>query len=251
MGQYYHGVILDAETRKPIMATYPVFRKMAESGLWDVCRIAYEVSKGRLGYKQRVTWAGDYSEREDYDGETLYHYIVNNSVPETMGKEYKKYPIKGSKFSEAWYNSIDAFFRQYVTDEKDIIRPEYRYLCNHDRHEWIDLMPFFTAKERVFWNPIAILTSDPTCRCGGGGDYRYKEDFEWYGAWSDCRLSSEPAPPDGYRRIAPMFEAKTRIGADDQLLESEPVAPMLEVGEPTFAERLRKALVEHYGSKAA
>jgi len=137
MGQYYHGVILDAETRKPIMATYPVLMKMAESGLWDVCRIAYEVSKGRQGYKQRVTWAGDYSERKDYDGETLYRYILNNSVPETMGKEYKKYPIKGSKFSEAWFNSIDAFFRQYVTDEKDIIRPEYRYLCNHDRREWI------------------------------------------------------------------------------------------------------------------
>ncbi len=249
MGQYYHGVILDAKTRKPVMATYPLFMKMVETGLWDVSRMVYELSKKGRAYKQRVTWAGDYSERLDYDGDTLYCYITNGNVPETMGEEYRKFPIKADKFSEAWYDAVDKFFRQYVTDEKDIIREEFRYLCNHDRREWIDLMPFYTAEERRFWNPLAILTSDPTCRCGGNGDYRYKDDFEWYGAWSDCILSSEAMPPLNYKRIAPMFNAEKPLADDDPLLQTDPIAPDHLI-EESFSDRLRAAIKKYYGEVA-
>lgn len=249
MGQYYHGVILDAKTKKPILTTYPLFMKIVESGLWDVNRIVYELSKKGRAYKQRVTWAGDYSERKDYDGDTLYRYIKKSKVPEAMGKEQKKFPITARDFTDAWYDAYDKFFRQYVTDEKDIIREEFRYLCNHDRKEWIDLMPFYTAEERMFWNPLAILTSDPTCRCGGNGDYKFKDDFEWYGAWSDCILSSEPMPPMNYKRIAPLFNAQKPLADDDPLLESPPAPPAIESTQ-TFADRLRAALQKNYGEAA-
>ena len=134
MGQYYHGVILDAETRKPILATYPEFLKLIESSIWDMSRVVYEISAKGSAYKQRVTWAGDYSERKDYDGENLESYVNTHEVPEAMGKQQGKYPIKAPKFTDKWCDEYDAFFRRYVTDDKDVIRPEFRYLCNHDRH---------------------------------------------------------------------------------------------------------------------
>ena len=250
MGQYYYGVILDAKTRKPIMADYPLGgMKLAESGLWSMSRMVYELSKKGRAYKQRVTWAGDYSERLDYDGDNLWHYIEEHKIPETMDKEFKRYPLKAQVYSEAWYDKIDKFFHQYVYDKDYVIREEFRYLCNHDRREWIDLMPFYTAEKRYFWNPLAILTSDPTCRCGGGGDYRFKDDFEWYGAWSDCILSSEAMPPLNYKRIAPMFNAEKPLADDDPLLESPPAPPAIE-NTQTFADRLRAALQKNYGEAA-
>lgn len=241
MGQYYHGVMLDAKTRKPIMATYPKFMKMIETGLYDVNSIVYEVSKKGHAYKQRVTYAGDYSERKDYGGVNLWEYIHGHRVPEVMSEELKKHPITAKYESDAWFDAFDKFYSQYVTDDKGIIRDEFRYLCNHDRKEWIDLMPFYTADDRLFWNPIAILTSDVTCRCQGSGDYEYKEDFEWYGAWDSCILSAEAAPPDGYKRISPTFPAKTGIACDDPMLEHPPVAPAIEC-KKSPAERLREAL---------
>ena len=247
MGQYYFGVILDAETRKPIMANYPLGgMKLIESGLWDTSRMVYELSKKGRAYKQRVTWAGDYSERDNYDGNNLWHYVCTrkntaDKIPEAMGEEFRKYPRKHlDGYSEAWCDEIDSFFHQYVYDKDYNIRDEFRYLCNHDRKEWIDLMPFYTAEERMYWNPLAILTSDPSCRCQGGGDYFYKEDFEWYGAWNDCILSSEAMPPDGYRQITPTFPAKTRIDWNDPIIKIPPIAPQLEA--PTLTERLRVAL---------
>ena len=226
MGQYYHGVILDAKTRKPIMATYPMFMKLIESAIWDMSRMVYELSAKGSAYKQRVTWAGDYSAHKDYNGETLWEFVHGNRVPEAMGKEMGINPITAREFTDAWYDQHDRFFRQYVTDDKDVIREEFRYLCNHDRREYVDLMPFYKAKKRAFWNPLAILTSDPTCRCQGGGDYFFREDFEYYGAWNEGVLSAEPKPVSGYKKLLATFPAKTRIDGDrlEKLLAITPVA---------------------------
>lgn len=247
MGQYYHGVILDAETRKPILATYPEFFKLIESGLWDMGRMVYELSRKGRAYKQRVVWAGDYSENVDENGDTLFHRIHEGKVPEAMGAEANRFPMRHAKYTDPWCDEMDKFFRQYVTTDEDVIREEFRYLCNHDRREYIDLMPFYTAEERTFWNPLAILTSDPTCRCQGGGDYRFRDDFEYYGWWSECMLSSEPAPPDGYKRIAPTFEARKRLEGKDteQLLLLPPTGHALEA-QPTLEQRLRDALRKHF-----
>ena len=69
MGQYYYGVIIDKDSKEPIMAAY--CGKLTESNRADMASFAYELSKGRKGYMQRLVWAGDYSSQKDYDGETL------------------------------------------------------------------------------------------------------------------------------------------------------------------------------------
>ena len=83
MGQYYYGVILNAKTNEPIMAAY--CGKLLESNKADLASFAYELSKGRKGYMQRVVWAGDYSEQKDSEGNTLYHRISDR---EERGEDY-------------------------------------------------------------------------------------------------------------------------------------------------------------------
>lgn len=238
MGQYYYGVIIEKETRKPIMA-YNGY-KLIECGWATTIQFAYELSKAGRCYKQRVTWAGDYSDRKDYDGLRLYNYLLGNEeegrkpvkLPEAMDNLLPKYPshdLKGDEREKArdkYWKDYEDVVSKYLMADKFKVRPELRYLCNHDRKEYYDLQKFcdylwkqYKDNKRYdgFESPLAILTSDPTCRIKGGGDYFYQEGFEYYGAWSDCVISTEPDVPEGYKEVRTLFEGKTRIWDPDTI----------------------------------
>lgn len=229
MGQYYYGVILNRETRKPIMADY--CGKLTESNRADMASFAYELSKGRKGYRQRVIWAGDYSEQEGADGHTLYDQISDMDEHDTLTKTLhdlcatmeKTYGLDDEEYELASKRNEEkgnAYFLSHIYNASGTFKQDIRYLCNHDRREYMDLNAYqFCDHWATVNNPLAILTSDPTCRIKGGGDYFYQEGWQYYSLWSGCILSTEPLVPEGYKEIKVRFECKTPIWTPDTISE--------------------------------
>lgn len=227
MGQYYYGVILNAKTNEPIMADY--CGKLTESGKADLASFAYELSKGRKGYMQRVVWAGDYSEQKDDAGNTLYANInaieeagkktetlhdLYATMEQAAGLEDEEYQLASKRNEEKG----NAYFLAHIYNEDGTFKQNIRYLCNHDRREYFDLNAYkFHPHWEKVTNPLAVLTSDPTCRIKGGGDYFYQDDWQYYSAWSGCIMSAEPEVPEGYKNIGVQFACKTLIWDPDTI----------------------------------
>lgn len=215
MGQYYYGVIIDKDSKQPIMAAY--CGKLTESNRADMASFAYELSKGRKGYKQRLVWAGDYSRLKDYNGDTLYNLISEQKVATTLQElndiRAAIRDLHGEAYDKAcedYKKKSEAYFTEHIYKPNGDLRDELRYLCNHDRQEYMDLNAFPRDWERI-QNPLPILFSDPTCRIQGGGDYMYQDDWQYYSLWYGCVVSTEKDVPDGYKEIAPRFEENTEI----------------------------------------
>lgn len=239
MGQYYFGVIIDSESRQPVMAHDGY--KLHESARTTMLSFVYELSRKGSCYKQRVIWAGDYSDHEDYNGFNLYSYLSGDKeegrepvkLPDGMASLLPTYPSydleddERDKAIDEYWAEYKRVFEQYVVNDDWTIKPELRYLCDHDRKEYFDLLTFTkylnsrdAEGERDLWeNALAILCSDPTCRISGGGDYFYQEGFEYYGSWSGDVISAEPEIPEGYKEVKTVFEGKTRIWDADTISE--------------------------------
>lgn len=211
MGQYYYGVILNRETRKPMMACY--CGKLGETVRTD--DIYYELSKYGNAYKQRVVWAGDYSERKDYDGQPLYNVVADMKDAGTLPSTLPQIDAYAKEHGEKWTDVYDRFVAEHHLYREDgLIADDFRYLCDHDKREVVDIQAYKNIGKGWDYQNFGLLpclTSDPTCRILGGGDYCYRESFEDVGRWSGDILSVEPEIPQGYKLIKPYFAAKTRI----------------------------------------
>jgi len=229
MGQYYYGVIIDKDSKQPIMAAY--CGKLTESNRADMASFAYELSKGRKGYMQRLVWAGDYSSQKDYDGQILYHVIgdreekgekVATTLQELADIWRTIRDLKGEAYEKAkedYEQKSEAYWMEHIYKANGDLRDELRYLCNHDRREYMDLNAFPIRNWEKVQNPLPILFSDPTCRIKGGGDYMYQEDWQYYSLWYGCVVSTEKDIPEGYKEIAPRFEENTEIWTPDSICE--------------------------------
>lgn len=231
MGQYYYGVIIDKDSKQPIMAAY--CGKLTESNRADMASFAYELSKGRKGYMQRLVWAGDYSSQKDYNGNTLYDLISEDEengekIATTIQELHDIWAtirnLKGVAYEKAhedYEKKSEAYWAEHIYKPNGLLRDELRYLCNHDRKEYMDLnaFPFDKNNWEEIRNPLAILFSDPTCRIKGGGDYFFQDDWEYYSLWHGCVVSTEKDVPEGYKKIAPRFEQKTEIWTPESITE--------------------------------
>ena len=229
MGQYYYGVIIDKDSKEPIMAAY--CGKLTESNRADMASFAYELSKGRKGYMQRLIWAGDYSDLKDYDGQNLYHVIgdreekgekVATTLQELDGIWATIRDLKGEAYEKAkedYEQKSEAYWMEHIYKANGDLRDELRYLCNHDRREYMDLNAFPIRGWEKVRNPLPILFSDPTCRIKGGGDYMYQDDWQYYSLWCGCVVSTEKDIPEGYKEISPRFEENTEIWTPDSICE--------------------------------
>lgn len=229
MGQYYFGVIIDKDTKQPIMAAY--CGKLTESNRADMASFAYELSKGRKGYMQRLVWAGDYSSQKDYNGDTLYHLIddseekgqaVTSTIQELDDIWATIRNLKGAAYEKAhedYEKKSESYWAEHIYKPNGLLRDELRYLCNHDRREYMDLNAFPIGGWEKVRNPMPILFSDPTCRIKGGGDYMYQDDWQYYSLWYGCVVSTEKDIPEGYKEIAPRFEEKTEIWTPESICE--------------------------------
>ena len=79
MGQYYYGVILDRETGAIKGARHQ--GKLTESTTYDFLYYCDALSKEGGYYKQRLVWAGDYSENLNHQNKNLY-----DQTPEWDGR---------------------------------------------------------------------------------------------------------------------------------------------------------------------
>lgn len=174
MGQYYYGVLLNKDNGEIRAANYN--GKLTESGMGDFLLFSHALS-GNGGYAHsRVIWAGDYSERAEENFPNLYNKIrsLENRVVQLN------------------YNA-EAF---------DVTG----YICNHDRRECIDIEKTKAKYQDLNeLNPLALLCSDPDCRCLGGGDYYKREGFWFVSLWYNHELSTEQNIPFGYNEIEPDF----------------------------------------------
>lgn len=169
MGQYYYGVLRNKDNGEIRAVEYQ--GKLCESWIRDFLLFCFALSSNGGYDHSRVIWAGDYSTVPEQNYRTLYHHA------------------------------------RYLEQEKRISPPENfkkvaGFLCNHDRKEYIDITK---AKEKYMHrdqlNPLALLCSDPTCRCQGGGDYIFREGFDMVSRWYNQMLSTEPIIPDGYTEL--------------------------------------------------
>lgn len=224
MGQYYYGVIRQKENREVIAASYCC--KLVESNRADLLYLAYALSKKGVGYMQRVCWVGDYSDLKDSDGKNLYQRLNDKEwdlpawVPEVDAHSPYGCEFSSDKAREDAYEKFNKFRKEWfcsniVTGEYGRVRDELRYICNHDRKEYFDILAIKPTDS--FENPLAVLTSDPTCRISGGGDYCYQDNYKMYAAWYDCVLSAEEDVPEGYTAIDPNFGTTMRIWDYDGL----------------------------------
>ena len=159
MGQYYYGVIIDKNTKEPIMAAY--CGKLTESNRADMASFAYELSKGRKGYMQRLVWAGDYSSLKDYNDDTLYHLIseredkgqaVTSTIQELEDIYETFRNLKGEAYDKAhedYEKKSESYWMEHIYKANGDLRDDLRYLCNHDRREYMDLNAFLRIGEAL------------------------------------------------------------------------------------------------------
>lgn len=184
MGQYYYGVLLNKKDKNEVLAAnYQA--KLTESGLIDFLLFCYALSsKGKYAHS-RVVWTGDYSKKTFAGFTNLYHMIQENQCGDNP-----KIPF------------IDC-------DKKLTLLKGY--LCNHTRKEYVDIEK---VKQKYRGdndlNPLALLCSDPTCRCLGGGDYFIREGFDMVSLWYNHELSTESSIPNGYKELElPFLQTET------------------------------------------
>lgn len=161
MGQYYYGVLLDAESKKPVAASY--CGKLTESDKSE-CKAFMDMLHGK---QYRVAWAGDYSKTKYSEHKNMYDYIseLEESLP-------------------SWSQLIGESM------------PDSLYLLNISKHEAVDAEAFTEDL-----NLLALLCCDPTCRCLGGGDYFFREGFNDVGRWHGDVISASANLPIGYTLI--------------------------------------------------
>jgi hypothetical protein len=123
---------------------------------------------------QRIVWAGDYADPEAKEGETLY---------------------ESSQDKDKLGMLIEA------------IPPNYYYLVNWDRQEFVDKTKCKPINGN--WNvnemkvhPLPLLTAEGNGR--GGGDY-HGNSMELIGTWARDRISVMKEPPIGFTEIIPNF----------------------------------------------
>ena len=243
MGQYYFGVIRDKDSREVIAAQYAC--KLHETSRGDLMYMAYALSRNGVGYMQRVCWAGDYSDIQDANGHNLYDRLHDREdtlpawVPEVEAQSPYNRRFRSDKARWKAIDKFHAFRHQWwlehiAKNEEGDFRDELRYICNHDRHEFIDLSKV-KSSEDGFNNPLAVLTCDPTCRVSGGGDYRYQDNYAMYSAWYDNILSTEPSAPEGYQEVNANFGTE------------HPIWDYSGLAETLYGERYYDAPYPHYG----
>lgn len=154
MGQYWQGGLLNTSAKvekkqKKTIVTDAVVEystcahyadngmKLMEHSYIGNCYVNLFIK--RLAKKHyRVIWAGDYNEADTINGELPYRFLGEN---ETRPK--KKAPT--------------ILF--------------YRYLINHDKHEFVDLSKCREDKYGYVIHPLPLLTASRS-NGFGGGDYR-------------------------------------------------------------------------------
>ena len=119
---------------------------------------------------KRIVWAGDYADPEAKEGETLY---------------------ESSQEKNALTMLIEA------------IPPNYHYLVNWDRQEFVDKTKCnSTHSHDLKVHPLPLLTAEGNGR--GGGDY-HGNNIELVGTWARDRISVMKEPPIGFTEIIPNF----------------------------------------------
>jgi hypothetical protein len=123
---------------------------------------------------QRIVWAGDYADPEAKEGETLYESSQDK-------------------------NKLGMLI--------EAIPPNYHYLVNWDRQEFVDKTRCKPINGN--WNvnnmrvhPLPLLTAEGNGR--GGGDY-HGDNKELVGTWARDRISVMKEPPIGFTEIIPNF----------------------------------------------
>ena len=187
MGQYYKPLSID---KKQFLYSHDYGNglKLMEHSYIDnklVGAVENLLLPGEPWYKTRIVWAGDYAEPEVEVGNGEVPYEKNENLYHTIG-------VDENKISPA---------------NVDIDREKYRYLCNHDKHQFVDLgklvgddvAPF--GGELVI-HPLPLLTAEGNGQ--GGGDYDGTRMDE-IGSWARCHISLESEVPAGYEEINGKF----------------------------------------------
>ena len=175
MGQYYIAVNTEnMEHVEPHM--YDNGAKLMEHswiGNNFVEAVEFLLLEGARWHKKPIVWAGDYADPEEGASANLYNIVEGQGLQMLI----------------------------------EAIPPDYIYLVNYDKKEYVDKTKCPSAlynwtKEPFTVNPLPLLTAEGNGR--GGGDYGGANE-ELVGTWSRCRLGLLNHIPEGFTEILPNF----------------------------------------------
>lgn len=186
MGQYYHPINIDKEEYLSSHDYDNGLKLMEHSYIgnhfMDVIESLLLPDGG--WYKNRIVWAGDYSEIEDYP-------FVDENGEEKMVNIYHYICEKG----------------KLITPPLIVRGQDYKYLCNHSKKEYVN---YDNVKGTVEWSegeawkihPLSLLTCEGNGL--GGGDFVGND--ERIGEWARDVISIEKEVPEGFIEIDGTFK---------------------------------------------
>lgn len=190
MGQYYHPISLTSfEWLYP--NDYSEGLKIMEHswvGSKFIGVIMKLLTKGNKWYKNKIVWAGDYSE-EVLNNNNLYSMCYGFS----MG--YGKYDDTNIRLFEI----INLKFLLNEQEQKKAI------IVNHAKKEYVKISDCKKDGEGWIINPLPLLTA--LGNGGGGGDY-HGSNMNLIGRWASDEISVEfdEKELEGFSKIIPNFK---------------------------------------------
>ncbi|PJI06559.1 MULTISPECIES: hypothetical protein [Clostridium] len=181
MGQYFIAVnISKGEFLEP--HDYDSFSKLMEHSYRPndfMCAVEGLLQPNGTWYKDKVVWAGDYSENGLYTPEG-YKGNLYDCASDGMFKKIK--PKSAAHLSE--------------------------YLLNHNKKQFINMETLPSYDDGWIIHPLSLLTA--TGNGQGGGDF-YTSDkkmLSYVGTWAGNSISAEDSVPADYEEIKPDFVEK-------------------------------------------
>ena len=127
------------------------------------------LTKGQEWFKDKIVWAGDYADEEK--GRKLNLYAL-------IGKDKNK-----------------------ITPKCQFLPKEYKYICNHDKKEYVDKSKIKEDADGFKIHPLPLLTCEGSGR--GSGDFNGED--KRIGYWSRDSISIEEKIPEDYKEIDGQF----------------------------------------------
>lgn len=164
MGQYYHPIIGSVVEGKFVPEAWAYSHEFG-NGLklmehsWIGNEFVGRIERELMGTPRRLAWVGDYADDEQ-DGTSIYDV---DDKPEVVR----------------------------LKPDGILIRPEVRYVVNHDTRQYVDIKHCLVQQmDGSSWviHPLPLLTAEGNGR--GGGDY-HGAAMDLVGSWARALISVE------------------------------------------------------------
>lgn len=174
------------------------------------------LAPGRMFYRSRIVWAGDYADCEPNSAETAETATAETATAETAMATTAATAETAKNLHQLVQDELEAAYekkkkglpiysRMLVPIPND---EHFRYLVNHTKRLYVDTTRV-GSKPKICYNncrmhPLPLLVAEGNNR--GGGDYgTHGNDFELCGTWARDAISVDDVMPTGFDELVCNF----------------------------------------------